>query len=735
MKFNIHIIIAFLAIISSSYTNATTISQSLDRYPQIEAYVGSAGKPQAPKSWTYSADGESYYAISDDGNKIIKYEIRSGKEIDTLFDITHTRDITLPDFNGYIISPDETKIMIFRESASIYRHSFKAAYYVYDIRSRILTRLSDNHAIVQSPLFSPDGRMIAFVADNNIFIKKLDYNTEVAVTTDGMYGAVINGIPDWTYEEEFATTCSMTWAPDNLTLCYLKYNETDVPLYGFELYEGACHSFSQYALYPGRFTYKYPVAGQNNSKVSIHSYDIETRKTKDITLPDKTLEYIPRIAFSPHADKLIVAGLNREQTRMELYSVNPRSTTVKSLLSEQWNAWLNPLTYENITLLHDSFVIFSSRTGYTHLYQYSYTGAMIKPITSGEYDVDAYYGYDKKQGAHYYRSLASGPLNRTICKIDSKDKIINLTPEKGTSTATFAPSMKYFVLNYNNTTTAPKYTLVNSDSGKTIRTLEDNSTYMAKYASDPKPEFFTMESDGYTLNGYMIRPENFNENKKYPVIMYQYSGPGSQEVLDRWTMGAEKYFAKAGYIVICVDGRGTGARGRAFSDVVYRQLGHYESIDQIAAANYAARLPYVDASKIAIYGWSYGGYEAIMAASQPSAPYAAAIAVAPVTDWKYYDTVYAERYMLTPQANDDGYRKSSTFTRIHTRKCPLLIMSGTADDNVHMFNSIQYIAQAESAGRWCDFLVFPNMNHSINECNSRAVVFARLLDYLENNMR
>lgn len=733
-RFNLGII-SILALAVSTNISAQIPAQSVNKYPQIEDYVGASNRPKSPEAWTFAADGESYYATSADGLKINKYDIKSGKEIETIFDINHTREITLPGFAGYKLSPDETKILLYTNPESIYRRSFKASYYVYEIRSRILRKLSDNHSSTQSPVFSPDGRMIAFVADNNIFLKKLDYNTEVAVTTDGSFGQIINGIPDWTYEEEFTTTCSMTWAPDNLTLCYLKYNETDVPLYEFELYEGACKPMTQYTLYPGRFTYKYPVAGQNNSKVSIHSYDIETRKTKNIVLPDKSIEYIPRIAFSPISDKLIVVALNREQTRMELYDVNPRSTSVKSLLSEQWTAWLNPSTYEDITLLDDSFVIFSSRTGYTHLYQYSYTGVLIKAITSGEYDVDAYYGYNKKQATHYYRSLASGPINRTVCKVDAKGKISNLSPEKGTSSASFSPSLKYFILNYNNSTTPPKYDLVSAESAKSIRTLEDNKAYTERYANAPKPEFFTMESEGNQLNGYIIRPTDFNNGKKYPVIMYQYSGPGSQEVLDRWTMGAEKYFAKAGYVVICVDGRGTGGRGRAFSDIVYRRLGYYESIDQIAAANFAKTLPYVDANRIAIYGWSYGGYEAIMAASQPDAPYAAAVAVAPVTDWRYYDTVYAERYMLTPQANDTGYKKSSTFTYMHSRKCPLLIMSGTADDNVHMSNSIQYIAQAESQNRWCDFLVFPNMNHSINGCNARAVVFARLLDYLDNNMR
>lgn len=714
---------------------ATASAVSVDDFPEIDRYVGAQRLPSAVPQWQYAADGSGFLAITSDRKRIAKFDIKTGKEIESLMDLDHTRETTLKSIEGFTMSPNSSKILVWRNSKMIYRRSFDAEYYVYDVRSRVLSPLSTEHLRQQAPLFSPDSRMVAFASAGNIYIKKLDYGSEVAVTTDGAKNRIINGIPDWTYEEEFTTASSMTWAPDNLTLCFLKYNETDVPEFSFMLYEGSCERKPEYALYPGVFSYKYPVAGQPNSKVSVHSYDIETRKVKTIPLADSKIEYIPRIQYGPTADQLMVVTLNRDQTRMELYNVNPRSTTSRSILVEQWDAWLEPATYENITFMPDFFVVNSCRTGFNHLYAYSYNGSQLRQITSGDFDVDAYYGYDPATSTHFYRSDQTGAINRTVCKVDSKGKVTMLTPESGYASAmSISPKMDHFVVNYSNATTPPRYALVAASSGKEIRVLEDNSTYAGRWNDAPKPEFFTMTSDGVTLNGFIIRPSEFDPSKKYPVIMSQYSGPGSQQVLNRWSIGAENYFARAGYVVVCVDGRGTGGRGRKFMDVVYKNLGHFETIDQIAAANYAASLEYTDPKRIAIYGWSYGGYETIMAASHPAAPYAAAVAVAPVTDWRYYDTIYAERYMLTPGQNHDGYESSSTMSHITDRHCPLLIMTGTADDNVHAFNSVQYSSACEAKGMWADVVLFPNMNHSINGCNARSVVYARMLDYLNRNM-
>lgn len=715
--------------------SAAAQANSIADYPEIDRWVNGGQMPAQAPRLQYAPDGSGYLAKSEDGKRIVKYDLRTGKEIETLLDLTHTRETTLNYIDGFVVSPEGSKIMVSVDREMIYRRSSTAKYYVYELRSRLLRPLSEEHPRQQSPIFSPDGRMIAFVAEGNIYIKKLDYWSEVAVTTDGAKNKVINGVPDWTYEEEFTTTCSMCFSPDNMVLCFIRYDESEVPSFSFPLYEGSCDPMKQYALYPGQFTYKYPVAGQANSKVSVHSYDIETRKVKNLTIPGAQTEYIPRIAFGHSPERLMVATLNRAQTRMELFSINPKSTVARSVLVEEWKAWLDPATYENITFLPESFVVFSCRSGYKHLYEYSYAGSQLRQITSGNYDVESYYGCNSL-GTHFYGSTASGPLNRVISSIDRKGKITDLTPAKGTATAQFSPDKAFFCLTYSNVTTAPKVTVRATATGKDVRTLVDNSAYQQRWASAPKPEFFTMNTtDGLTLNGYVIKPADFDASRRYPVIMYQYQGPGSQEVLDRWHIGYENYFAKAGFVVVCVDGRGTGGRGRAFMDVVYKRLGHYETIDQIAAAEYAAKLPYADPKRIAIFGWSYGGYEAIMAASAQNAPYAAAVAVAPVTDWRYYDTVYAERYMLTPQENKEGYDEASTMTYINNRRCPLLIMHGTADDNVHFFNSVQYASVTEGQGRWLDMLLFPNMNHSINECQARTVVIARLIDYLQRNMR
>jgi len=722
------------AVTISTFLASMGQANSIADYPEIERYVNGRQIPASQGSFRYAPDNSGYLAISPDGKRIVKYDIKTGKEAETLMDLTNTRETKLNHINGFTVSPEGSKILVFTDREMIYRRSYSAKYYVYECRSRILRPLSEEHPRQQAPIFSPDGRMVAFAAGNNIYIKKLDYWSEVAVTTDGAKNKIINGIPDWTYEEEFSTSSSMCWSPDNLTLCFIKYNETDVPSFTFPLYEGSCNPMKQYALYPGDFTYKYPVAGQKNSIVSVHSYDVETRKLKEIKLPGTQTEYIPRIAFGHAPDRLMVTTLNRAQTRMEIYSVNPRTTVSKSILVEEWKAWLDPDTYENITYKPESFVIFSCRSGYKHLYEYSYSGAQLRQITSGDYDVTAYYGCNAA-GTHFYQSTATGPINRVVSSIDKKGKVTDITPGKGTSSASFSPDMAYYTLNYSNSTKAPRYTLMSTAGNKAVRTLVDNDKYEKLWAEASKPEFFTMDTpDGIKLNGYILKPTGFNPSKRYPVIMYQYQGPGSQEVLDRWHIGYENYFAKAGFVVVCVDGRGTGGRGRAFMDVVYKNLGHYETIDQIAAANYAARLPYADPNKIAIFGWSYGGYETIMASSHPDAPYAAAVAVAPVTDWRYYDTIYAERYMLTPQENEDGYDESSTMTHINNRRCPLLIMHGTADDNVHFFNAVQYASVTESNGRWVDMLLFPNMNHSINGCNARTVVVARLIDYLQRNM-
>ncbi|MCM1032220.1 MAG: S9 family peptidase [Odoribacter sp.] len=691
----------------------------------IKPYVYPDNRPAAPKGFTYAPDGESYFLLSEDARRIERYDTRSGNLIDTLFNVERARETSIASIEGFTLSPDASKIIVWRDATPIYRRSFTAEYFVYEVRSRILSPLSKNKNRQQTPLFSPDSRMVAFVADNNIYVAKLDYHSEVAVTDDGSAGRVINGVPDWVYEEEFATSCSMTWAPDNLNLCYLKYNETDVPTYPMTRYDG---------LYPQVWTYKYPVAGEKNSTVTLHSYDVETRKTKDISLPDNRIEYIPNIGYGPNPETLVVATLNRDQSLCRIYKVNPKSTIAKEIYSEESDSWILPATYEDLRLEPDKMVVTSWRDGNTKLYFYNYNGVETQSPATGDVDITAYYGTDT-QGNIYYQAAAPTPLDRTVKRLDRKGNVTTLSPSTGTGSASFAPGMKYAVMSYNSPSQPPVYTMVTVGNGKELRVIEDNASYatgaLQRVAAR---EFFTMQSDGNTLNGYIVKPRDFSPSKKYPVVMYQYSGPGSQEVLNRWQLDWMDAYAAQGFVIICVDGRGTGGRGRDFCDIVYKNLGYYETIDQIAAARYASTLPYVDPSRIAIYGWSYGGYEALMCATANDAPYKAAVAIAPVTDWRFYDTVYAERYLQTPGQNDDGYNSSAPLKRAARLNCPLLIMYGTSDDNVHPENTIEFVNELEGCGKFCDMLLFPNKNHSIYGGNARAVVYLKMLDWLNINL-
>lgn len=720
-----------MAVASAPAVAVNAANSSVD-IKALARYVYPANRP-ASVDMTFMPDGLTYLSVSDDGKSIVSYDTATGKQVATVLDVTHTRESSIDYIGGFSISPDGSKLLVYTTKTPIYRYSFEADYYVFEINRNILKPLSTEHPRQQAPLFAPNGRMVAFVAGNNIYVKKLDYNTEVAVTTDGEANRVINGVPDWTYQEEFATQCSMVWAPDSETLCYLKYNETDVPVYTLQLYEGTCDPKPQYAAYPGSVSFKYPVAGKPNSVVTLHSYDVDNRKVKNIPMTDSRIEYIPRIVYGGDATQLVVTTLNRDQNRMEMYVVNPKSTVLRSIYVEESKTWILPESYEKTVYTPAGFTLMSARSGYTHLYRYTYSGQLVKQITNGDYDVTDYYGA-ASDGTVYFQSTVSGPVNRVVCSIDVKGRMNRLSSDDGSASMIPTPTLNFYVLNTNSVTTPPVYTLYKANGGKKLRVIEDNASYAARYSGESQKEFFTFSNDGYTLNGYILKPSGFNASKKYPVIMYQYSGPGSQTVLNRWRMDWDYYFAREGYVVMCVDGRGTGGRGREFMDVVYKRLGYYETIDQIAAARYAASLPYVDPSRIGICGWSYGGYETLMAASHSDAPYAAAVAIAPVTDWRYYDTVYTERYMLTPQQNAEGYDAGSPLEHAGNLKCRLLIMAGTADDNVHPCNTMQYVSVLQSEGLMCDMWLFPNMNHSINECNARAMVYAKMLDYFNRNL-
>lgn len=701
---------------------------------EMESYLALRSDIKTPPHFTYLPDNTQYAMLSADGKVIETYDISTGKRTGELLNLDNTRETTLQSIQGFIVSPNSSKVLVYTATEPIYRRSFSAAYYIYDTHSRLLRPLSSRFSKQQVPVFSPDSRMVAFVAEGNIYIKKIDFNTEVAVTTDGEAGKVINGATDWVYEEEFTMTSTLAWAPDNTMLCYLRFDESKVPVYSLPIYEGACQPRREYALYPGELSYKYPVAGETNSTVTLHSYDVDNRKVKDIQLPDKMVEYIPRINFGPTASQLMVSTLNRDQNKFEIFSVNPSSGICKSVYSEKSNAWIIPETYENLSYGANGFTILSNRTGYTHAYLYSYTGTLMRTLTSGNFDVTAYYGQDAS-GNHYLQTATPTPMDRTIQKMDAKKgTLVAVSSTTGTSNASYSPDCRYAVISTSDTETPASYTLC-SANGKALRVLADNKAVGQKLSARlPKKEFITVPSDGHQLNGWIMRPRDFDPSRKYPVVMYQYSGPGSQSVLNSWETGWMHFFADHGFIVACVDGRGTGGRGSEFMYSVYKNLGYYETVDQINACRYIAGLPGVDGSRIGIHGWSYGGYEALMCVTNPDNPFAAAVAVAPVTDWRYYDTVYAERYMLTPQQNEHGYNVSAPLTNAGTMSADLLLMYGTLDDNVHPSNTLEMASAMQCAGILFDMMSFTNMNHSIYGCNSRAVVYANMYRFFRDKL-
>lgn len=689
--------------------------------------------PSAPSEIVSERSGQTYLTLSADGKNVVRCDYKTGRQEAVVMSTANLRDCDVKSWDGFILSPNEKLMLLYTDVEPVYRHSFKASYYVYDIARNNIKKLSEN-GLQEIPSFSPDSRMVAFVRDNNIYVAKLDYGTEVAVTKDGKRNEIINGVPDWVYQEEFGMLSSLAWSPDNSILAFLKWDESAVKMYDMPLYRGSCDEKPEYKYYPGSFSYKYPVAGEVNSKVKVISYDVETRALKEMNVPLDYDGYVNKIEFGKTPERLMVNTLNRNQNEMKLYAVNPRSAMAKLIYTDKSTTWIDP-DLTSMTRYYDSFfIVASERDGFRHLYQYSNAGSLMKQVTKGDWEVTDFYGYDPATMRYYYQSTQTGALNRVVASVDAKGVSTILSPKEGTSSAQFNASFTYYVQNFSDVNTPDTYSLFTS-KGKEVREIEANRECADRFRNVPEKTFFTMTSAGETLNGYMIKPVGFNESQKYPVIMYQYSGPCSQLVKNKWSIDWLDYAATQGYLVVCVDGRGTGFRGKKFASVVYKNLGKYETEDQIAAARYVASLPYVDASKIGIFGWSFGGYETLMTMTAPGNPYAAGIAVAPVTDWRLYDSVYTERFMLTPQQNSVGYDASSTLGRIKNLKGNLLIVSGTADDNVHIANTFEFVSEATSQNKILDMMVYPNKNHFINGCETRLALYTKLLDYFNRNLK
>ncbi len=686
-------------------------------------------------------DGEQYSQLSADAKQIVTYSFRTGDKTGVLFDVSETRGaMKLDRIDGYIMSPDEKNILIRTQTKPIYRRSKTAVYYIYNVRNRTLTPLSDGGA-QECPVWSPDGYMVAFVREGNIYLVKLLFNnSESQVTTDGEFNKIINGKPDWVNEEEFVTDRSLTFNADNTMLCWIRYDETAVPEFAFPWYKGLAPEKSDYLTYPGSYSYKYPMAGEQNSNVSVLSYDIKSHRTRTLQVPLDKGGYIPRIFMTSDPAKLAVVTLNRHQDRMDIYMANPRSTEARLAVRDQVEKYIGEGAYNQMDFFDGGFVMCSERDGWNHIYQYDLNGTLKKQVTRGEFAVTDFYGYDQKTGSFYFASTQESPLRRSIYKIDAKGKVTRLSQQTGTNSATFSKTFKYYMNVFSNLKTPPVTSLCDNN-GRTLKTLLDNKELNAKLADKNlgEKEFFSFKTTGGTqLNGYMVKPYNFDASKRYPVILFQYSGPGSQQVLDSWQTGNmggclyEQYLGQQGFISVCVDGRGTGGRGAAFEKQTYLHLGVMEAEDQVETALYLASLPYVDKTRIGIWGWSYGGFCTLMSMSEGRPVFAAGVAVAPPTCWRYYDSVYTERFMRTPQENPDGYGVSA-ISRAPQLSGNLLICHGLADDNVHFRNTAEYAEALVQADKDFKMQTYTNRNHSIYGGNTRYHLYRQITQWFLRN--
>ena len=688
-------------------------------------------------------DGEHYSQMNAEGTQIIKYSFKTGKQVEVLFDAATARECPFKTFDSYSFSPDGSKLLIATEQTPIYRRSYTAIHYIYSLKrnvngeiNNIVEKLSDGGP-QQAPVFSPDGTMVAFVRDNNIYLVKFLYgNSESQVTEDGKRNAVLNGIPDWVYEEEFSFNRALEFSADSKMLAYIRFDETEVPSYSFPVFAGSNPHIAAFEKYPGDYTYKYPKTGEANSKVSVHTFDIKSKVTRKMQVPLDADGYIPRIRFTQDPNKLAIITLNRHQNRLDMYFGDPRSTVCKQVLRDESDAYIKEGVFDNIIFYPENFSFVSEKSGYNHLYWYSMGGNLIKQVTSGNYEVKEFLGWDADDNSFYYISNEESPLRQAVYQIDRKGKKTKLSSQPGLNSAQFSTNMKYYMNRYSNLNTPTVITL-NDNTGKVLSTLVTNDNLkqtLSKY-SVPQKEFFTFKTgDGVSLNGWMMKPVNFSASKKYPVLLYQYSGPGSQQVLDTWSISWETYMASRGFIVVCVDGRGTGGRGADFEKCTYLNLGVKEAKDQVATAQYMGSQPYVDKNRIGIWGWSYGGYMTLMSMSEGTPVFKAGVAVAAPTDWRFYDTIYTERFMRTPKENAEGYKESSAFTRADKLHGNLLLVHGMADDNVHFQNCAEYAEQLVQLGKQFDMQVYTNRNHGIYGGNTRQHLYTRLTNFFLNNL-
>ncbi len=688
-------------------------------------------------------DGESYAQLSDDGKRIERYEYRTAKLSETLFDVERAQGDRLEGIDGYMMSPDGKYLLIQTNTKRIYRHSFTAVYYIYNIGTRELAPLSKNGP-QQTPLFSPDGNQIAFVRDNNIFLVKLLHdNAEVQVTKDGKWNEVINGIPDWVNEEEFGFSRAMVFTADSKQLVWIRYDESQVKQYSMPLFKGLRPERTEYADYPGFYTYKYPIAGEQNATCTVWSYDISSCQTRQLQVPLDTDGYIPRIVMTSDPQRVAVYTLNRHQDCLRIYMANPLSTLSVLAIEDEVDHYIKDDAINGICFTDKHILMPSDRDGFMHLYLYSLDGQLLRQVDKGDYEVSEVYGYDEKTGDVYFASHEDGAADQRVWVAHKNGKRECLTPKAGWNSAIFSANYRYFIHTWSDRNTPMTYEVCGRN-GKTLRTVVDNAKLREKLGNYQlgKTELHTITTaDGVELNAWMLKPADFDASKKYPVVMYQYGGPGSQQVKNAWGIGMagqgallEQYLCQQGFICVCVDNRGTGGRGADFEKCTYLKLGQLEAHDQVEAAIWLGKQTYVDKDRIAIWGWSFGGFNTLMAMSEGRGVFRAGIAIAPPTSWRYYDTIYTERFMRTPKENAEGYDECpiARATKLHGT---LMLVHGMADDNVHFRNTAEYTEALVQADKDFRQLVYTNRNHSIYGGNTRNHLFRQCIQFFEKELK
>ncbi|HMK06994.1 MAG TPA: S9 family peptidase [Flavobacterium sp.] len=656
------------------------------------------------------------------------FDFATLKKVAVLVDTKEHKD--LPMIDSYTFDATEKNMLLACNSNQIFRHSFTADYYLYNIGTKKLIKLFDFQ--VQEPLFSPDGTKIAYARDNNLFVFDIAANKSTAITADGKKNAIINGITDWVYEEEFAFVRAFDWSADSKRLAYIRFDESEVPEYSMSIFHKD--------LYPTVETFKYPKAGEKNSLVSLHIYDAGINSTKKINLGNYNDFYIARMKWTNDANVLSAQVLNRHQDNLDLLFIDGASGNAKVVMNEKDKAYVD--VTDNLTFLKDnSFVWTSEHDGYNHIYVYDKNGKLKNQVTKGKWEVTAYYGLDEKNKTVYYQSAENGSIGRDVYKIglDGKNKV-RLSQNAGTNAGTFSPNFQYYINTFSSATQPTVYSLNEAKAGKQVQVIENNETLATKLKAYnlPAKEFFVLKTaKGNELNAWMIKPKDFDVNKKYPVFMYQYSGPGSQQVNNDWNDANDYWFmmlSQQGYIVACVDGRGTGFKGADFKKVTQKQMGKYEVEDQIDAATVIGNYPYVDKARIGIFGWSYGAFTSSNCLFKGNETFKMAIAVAPVTNWRFYDSIYTERYMQTPQENPSGYDDNSPINYVDKLKGKFLLIHGSGDDNVHVQNSMQMMEALIQANKQFDSQIYPDKNHGIFGGKTRIQLYNKMTNFIKDNL-